>query len=47
MNLIEKRLTIALVLSTLFIVFNVITVADGAADRFYYPIESLLKNTAL
>jgi len=44
MNVSGKHITIALTLSVLLIIFNIIAVTQGTADNFYYQIEMLLRS---
>lgn len=40
----EKRMVIALTLSTLFIIFNMIAVISGSAATYYSKIEQIIFN---
>ena len=40
----EKRMVIALTLSTLFIIFNMIAVISGSAATYYSQLEQIIFN---
>ena len=46
MNSIDKPIAIALALSVLFTIFNIIAVTQGTANSFYSQVEILLRSIA-